>query len=156
MLEFLKTNLNRSFSQRLAENVDHNACMIDRKSTFHGMGIVVSTTPGRHAQVLTPVPIQKRRPAKEVFKGEEIPIIEYDPPEETVLSTVTLKPIVQLNTANVPSSYLLFDYLRYASYFLPNSRPNWSGYMSDVSAAHNHPVKAAISMLPIIDLIETI
>ena len=73
MLEFLKTNVNGSFSQRLAENVDHNAFMIDGKSTLHGMGIVVSTTPGRQAQGLAPTPRQKRRAAKEFVKGEEIP-----------------------------------------------------------------------------------
>ena len=116
------------------------------------MGIVVSTTPGRHAQSLTPIPRQKRNAAKEVVKGEEILIIEYDPPEETGLSAVTLKPIVQLNTTNVLPSDLFFDDLWHASYFLPNPRPSGSGYMSDVSAAHDHPDKAAISMLPIIDL----
>ena len=69
-----------------------------------------------------------------------------------LLLAVTLKQIVQLNTANVLPSNLLFDYLWHASYFLPNPRASWSGYMSDVSAAQDHPGKAAISMLPIIDL----
>ena len=114
--------------------------------------MVVSTTPGRHTQGLTPIPRPKRRAVKEVVKGEEIPIIEYHPPEETGLSAATLKPIVQLNTANVLPSDLLFEYLWHTSYFLHNPCPSWSGYMSDVSAALSHPGKAAISMLPIIDL----
>ena len=91
VLGFLKTNLNGTFSQWSADNVDHNVCTIDGKSTLHDMGIVVSTTPERHAQGLTPISIQKRRAAKEVVKGEEIPIIEYDPLEETGLSLVTLR-----------------------------------------------------------------
>ena len=111
VLEFVKINLNGSFSQWLADNVDHNVCTIDRKSTLNGMGMVVSTTLGRHAQGLKPIPRQKRRAAKGVVKEKEIPIIEYDPPEETELSAVTLKPIVHLNTANVLPSDLLFDYL---------------------------------------------
>ena len=111
VLEFVKINLNGSFSQWLADNVDHNVCTIDRKSTLNGMGMVVSTTLGRHAQGLKPIPRQKRRAAKVVVKEKEIPIIEYDPPEETGLSAVTLKPIVHLNTANVLPSDLLFDYL---------------------------------------------
>ena len=152
VLEFLTTNLNGSFSQWSADNVDHNVCTIDGKSTLHSMGMVVSTTPGRHTQDLTPIPWQKRRAAKEVINEEEIPIIEYDAPEETGLSAVTLKPIVQLNTENVLSSGLLFDYLWHGSYSLPNFRPNWLDYMSDVSAAYNNTGKAAISMLPIIDL----
>ena len=91
VLGFLKTNLNGTFSQWSADNVDHNVCTIDGKSTLHDMGIVVSTTPERHAQGLTPISIQKRRTAKEVVKGEEIPIIEYDPLEQTGLSVVTLR-----------------------------------------------------------------
>ena len=109
------------------------------------MGIVVSNTSGRHAQGLTSIPRQKRRTAKEVVKGEEIPIIEYDPSEETGLSVVTLKPIVQLNTENFLPYDLFFVYLWHASYFLPNPRPSWSGYMTDVSSFHNHYGKGGIS-----------
>ena len=59
---------------------------------------------------------------------------------------------IQLNTANVLPSDLLFDYLWHTSSFLPNPCPGWSGYMSDVSVAHSHPGKAAILMLPTINL----
>ena len=62
-----------------------------------------------------------------------------------------LKPIVQLNTVNVLPSGFLFNYLRHVFCFLYNPRPSWSSYMSDVSAAHNHPGKAAILMLSLID-----
>ena len=57
-----------------------------------------------------------------------------------------------MNTANVLPSVLLFYYLCHASYFLPNPPPSWSGHMRDVIATHNHPDKAVISMLTIIDL----
>ena len=70
MLEFLKTNLNGSSSQWSAGNVNLNVCTIDGKSPFHSMEIVISTTPGRHAQGLTPIPRQKRRAVKEFVKGE--------------------------------------------------------------------------------------
>ena len=40
------------------------------------MVIVVSTTAGRHAQGLTPIPRQKRRAVEEVVKAEKISIIE--------------------------------------------------------------------------------
>ena len=76
MLEFLKINLKESFTQWLVDNVDHNFCTIDGKSTLRGVGIVVSTTPGRRAQSLKPISRQKRRAAKEIVKGEEIPITE--------------------------------------------------------------------------------
>ena len=70
MLEFLKTNPNGSSSQWSAGNVNLNVCTIDGKSPFHSMEIVISTTPGRHAQGLTPIPRQKRRAVKEFVKGE--------------------------------------------------------------------------------------
>ena len=70
MLEFLKTSLNGSSSQWSAGNVNLNVCTIDGKSPFHSMEIVISTTPGRHAQGLTPIPRQKRRAVKEFVKGE--------------------------------------------------------------------------------------
>ena len=38
VLEFLKTNLNGSFSVWSADNVDQNVCTIDGKSILHGMG----------------------------------------------------------------------------------------------------------------------
>ena len=115
------------------------------------MGIVVSKTSGRHAQGLTSIPRQKRRTAKDVVKGEEIPIIEYDPSEETGLSVVTLKPIVQLNTENFLPCDLFFVYLWHASYFLPNPRLSWSGFMIDVSSVHNHSGNGGISMFLIIN-----
>ena len=70
MLEFLKTNLNGSSSQWSAGSVNLNVCTVDRKNPFHSMEIVISNTPGRHAQGLTPILRQKRRAVKEFVKGE--------------------------------------------------------------------------------------
>ena len=34
-----------TFSQHVADNVDHNLCTLDGKNTFHGMGIIrIATT----------------------------------------------------------------------------------------------------------------
>ena len=91
--DFLKTNLAGFFSQWSADNVDHNVCTIDGKGTFHGMGVIVSTTPGTTIQGLTPIPRQKMRCANEVvIAGSGITIVHYDP------SAVILKPIIELNT----------------------------------------------------------
>ena len=33
-----------TFSQNIADNVDHNLCTLDGKNTFHGMGIIQVST----------------------------------------------------------------------------------------------------------------
>ena len=71
MLEFLKTNLNGSFNQWSADNFDHNVCTVDGKSTLHGMGIVVFTTPGRQAQGLAPTPRQKEELRKSLSREKK-------------------------------------------------------------------------------------
>ena len=109
--DFLKTNLSGSFSQWSADNVDHNVCTIDGKGTLHGMGVVVSTTPGTSIQGLTPIPRQKIRSADEVISGSGIPVVYYDPPEQSGLSTLILKPLIELNIANVLPKDLIFDHV---------------------------------------------
>ena len=56
--DFIKANLSGSFSQWSADNVDHNVCTIDGKGTLHGMGLIVSTTPGSSLPNLTTIPRQ--------------------------------------------------------------------------------------------------
>ena len=82
---------------------------------------------------LTPIPRQKMKHAGEVTVGKGIPILYYDPPEESGLSSVILKPLNELKVENVLPKYILYDYLWHISYFLPNPRPSWSGYMSNIS-----------------------
>ena len=87
----------------------------------------------------------------EVTVGKGIPILYYDPPEESGLSSVILKPLNELKVENVLPKYILYDYLWHISYCLPNPRPSWSGYMSNISTGE-YPGKSTISLLPIIDL----
>ena len=89
--------------------------------------------------------------AGEITVGKGIPILYYDPPDESGLSSVILKPLNELKVENVLPKYILFDYLWHISYFLPNPRPSWSGYISNISTGEYHG-KSTISLLPIIDL----
>ena len=149
--DFIKANLSGSFSQWSADNVDHNVCTTDGKGTVHGMGLIVSTTPGSSLPNLTPIHRQKMKHAGEVTVGKGIPILYYDPPGESGLSSVIIKPLNELKVENVLPKYILYDYLWYISYFLPNPRPSWSGYMSNISTGE-YPGKSTISLLAIIDL----
>ena len=153
VFDFLKTNLVGSFSQWSANNVDHNVCTIDGKGTLHGMGIVVSTTPGKSVEGLTPIRRQKLRRANEVIANQQIPVIPYDPPECTGLSKVILRPLIEIQMCNVLPQDLVFDQLWHSLYFMDNPRPSWSGFMTNVSSGE-HPGKSTLllSLLPIIDL----
>lgn len=58
--DFINANLSGSFSQWSADNVDHNVCTTDGKGTLHGMGLIVSTTPGSSVYSLIPIPRQNQ------------------------------------------------------------------------------------------------
>ena len=123
--DFLKTNLAGSFSQWSADNVDHNVCTIDGEGTLHGMGVIVSTTPGTTIQGLTPIPRQKMRCANEVIAASGIPVVHYHPSEQSIISSVILKPMIELNVVNVLPKELIHDHVWHALYFHPNPRPSW-------------------------------
>jgi len=59
--------------------------------------VIVSTTPGTTIQGQTPIPREKMRCANKVIAGSGIPIVHYDPPEQSGLSSITLKPMIELN-----------------------------------------------------------
>ena len=83
--DFINTNLSGTLSHRFANNVDHNVCTIDGKGMLHGMGLIVSTTPGSSLSSLTPIPRQKMKYTDQVTAGRGIPVTYYDPPEESGL-----------------------------------------------------------------------
>ena len=115
------------------------------------MDLIVSTMPESSLPSLTPVPRQKMKYADQAIAGRGIPVTYYGPPEETGLSSVILKSLGELKAEDVLPKDILYDYLRYVSYFLPKLHPNWSGYMSDISTGE-HPRISTTSLLPIIDL----
>jgi hypothetical protein len=152
--DFLSDYLPGSFTQWMADNVDHNVRTIDGKGSLHAMGLACSTTnkDGLVAEKLAPIPRQNRRKAKEVVSGKGIPEKTYIPSEVSGLSMVTFKPILQLQNPFVLPFDVNFDMLWHAAYFFnKNCRPNWSGYMSDVSVG-DYPGQSTVSFLPILDM----
>ena len=57
--DFPRTNLKGSISQWSPYNVDLDFCTIDGRGTLHGMGTVVSITPGTTVEGLTLIKRQK-------------------------------------------------------------------------------------------------
>lgn len=150
--EYITENLSGSFGQWSTDNAAHDYCTIDGKGTLHGMGVVLSVTPGNASARLKPIPREKIKCAKDITSNSGIPILPYYPPEETGLSSVKLKPIIELNMANVLPEDIIYDDIWHALYFHPMLRPSWSGYMSNVSSGSAYAGQSSVSLLPIIDL----
>ena len=144
--DFLRTNLRWSFSQWFADNVYHNVCTIDGKSTLHGKGIVVSKTPGTTVEGLAAIKRQKMQQANEVTASRTISMIPYDPPECTGLSKVRLKPLKEIQLCNVLSQELISDHIWHSLPFMNNPCPSWPGYMTDV-CKEEYPGKSIVSLL---------
>lgn len=149
--EFLKQNLIGRFGQWSSDNADHDYCTLDGKGTLHGMGVVLSITPATNSTSLKPIPRNQISAAEAADSANGIPILPYQPPEETGLSSVKLKPIMELNMANVLPESLIYDEIWHTLHFHPMLRPSWSGYMSSVSSG-SYPGQSSITLLPIIDL----
>ena len=57
-----------NFTQWVADNVDHNINTLTGKDTFHGMGIISATQPGKIRSNKLVTRVQKRKETLEVIK----------------------------------------------------------------------------------------
>jgi len=146
-----------NFTHFIADNVDHNIRTLDGYGTFHGMGIVAATVSNRE-HVLKEVKL--KRPdrllmADEVTaKGSKVTIVNYQFPKNSLFEKILFKPRLELLFPYVLPLNLSTDNIWIAAGLFStkeNPRPNWSGYMQDISTG-SHPPKSTITMLPIIDL----
>ena len=149
--DYIKTNLVGSFGQWSSDNADHDFCTLDGKGTLHGMGLVFSSTPSNNNLRLKPIPREKIECGVDVTSNSGIPILPYHPPDESGLSSVKLKPLMQLNMANVLPEEIIYDSILHALHFHPMLQPSWSGYMSKV-CSNTYPGQSSVSLLPIVDL----
>ena len=152
---FLDNYFPGSFTQFSADNVDHNVRSLNGKDTLHAMGIVASTTHMRGSSLLMnlhPIKRQKIKRVTEVIKNKEIEIKTYITPQISGLSMVKLKPLGELLYPYTLPPDLSMNLIWHMSiFFQRNERPNWSGYMTNVSVG-DYPGKSTVSLLPIINL----
>ena len=72
-----------TFTQWVADNVDHNISTLNGEGTFHGIGIIaVSTSTDESASTFTPQVIkrQKRLRVNDLVRDKGVPIIPYTSP----------------------------------------------------------------------------
>ena len=101
------------------------------------MGVVVLSrsligNEARKLPSLPAIPGQKLKKASDVVQGKEIPVLQYEIPEESGLSKLMFK---KMNQITFPIHlHTLWHALRFNPKIKPESRPGWSGYMLMVSS----------------------
>ena len=153
--EVLKTYLPGAFTMWIADNVDHNPATIDGKGSLHDMGIISASTcleGGTPSLNMEPVVRLKLQKVSKVTKNKGVPIVPYVNEDQTGLSKITFKELPKLEPSHVTPSIHYLNILWHSSYFvLKNRRSNWVGFMSE-RVLGQHPGKAMVSFLPILDL----
>ena len=86
-----------SFTQFIADNVDHNIVILDGKGSFHGMGIIASTVSSRDHIIEE---IKVKRPQKSLKADEIIPKASLGPITEYNFSGQRKFESVHFNTSN--------------------------------------------------------
>ena len=154
-----------SFTQFSADNVDHNICTIDGNDTFHGMGILsmsiptcISINENSHKDDMK-VPRLPRQPSVDVPKNLTLAVWHYESYNAASLSSVTFVPLQQLVEPLTLPACLNWHLWWHISGLIPklqNARPNWSGFMHDVTAfqpsATPHTQVADVRMCPVVDM----
>ena len=98
--QLLPETFPESFSQWVADNVDHNLASIDGSGSFRGMGVLVILTPTKNST--GPVASQnaikriKTVRSKELIANKRIPIKFYQTGLKYALSSFVMRPTVEL------------------------------------------------------------
>ena len=152
-LEHVESSEN-NFYQWVADNVDHNLVTLTGKGTFHGMGVIsISSTNTSNATAIKR--LKERRKAEDFVRKRGIPIENYLATSYEGLLNLKFKPIDQLEIVESLSSEVSYNLLWQCNWLFSSStspRPNWSGFMQEITRSYSTQRKDSIKFLPIIDL----
>lgn len=96
-----------TFTQWVADNVDHNVITLDGQGTFHGMGIIAISTPQDEVPLKASSRViarQSRITVNRLIKDKGLPILRYFPSSYKALASISYHPILHLQ---VPYTYPL-------------------------------------------------
>ena len=148
-----------TFTQWVADNVDHNLATLDGQESFHGMGIIAVSTPQDHQLFYSSSRVirrQKTVKVHELVKDKGVPIVQYKGSIKKGLASLTFKPIIELQVPYTLPQQLCSDTLWHSGWMFSEAakpRPNWSGFMQHVFSENDCPItKSEVLFLPIIDL----
>ena len=148
-------DISACFMQWVADNVDHNIVTLTGNGTFHGMGIISITQPAIQHQQQKVFRFPHRKKVSEVIKNKGIEMHHFIGSSRRGLSNLMLKSIRQLKTDPTFVKEVDYNILWHTAWFsssLDNPRPNWSGFMQDITSAVPVEDKSLVSFLPIIDM----
>jgi len=137
-------NLSTEFVQYGADNVDHNSRTLDGHGTFHDMGMIVAITPETSSGQSIP---RAKVTSLDVTAVGRVQI-HFHKEESHGMSAVTYQKLLDLKAHNC---YENLDVLWKTSIIFRSPRPAWSGMMQFVHQG-DHPGKASVKFLPIIDM----
>jgi hypothetical protein len=146
-----------SITHFVADNVDHNIRTLDGLNTFHGMGIISTTTSidgtfghVHHLIRRLPKPIK----ASQAIKDKSVPVITFTMDTNPGVSSLVLTEIELLRqrvdvTAidNLNTLFLVAG----ISGIKNEPWPGWSGYMQTISLGEHSGI-SDIEMLSVVDL----
>ena len=129
---------------------------MDKKGTFHGMGIFASSTPSDNSLQSHEIKrLQNRRLVTEVVFNKGVSIFPFIGPSK-LTSFLKLKPFKMLNALDIFLSDLSYELLWHSGCLLSSqSRPrsNWSGFMQQVFRKPNSSdSQSDVFLLPIINM----
>ena len=88
-----------TFTQWVADDVDHNVASLDGQGSFHGMGIIAVSSPKDSVPLQTRARVIPRLPritVNEVVKDKGLAIIQYMGHAKRALSSIIYQPILHL------------------------------------------------------------
>ena len=144
-----------TFTQWVADNVDHNVASLDGQGSLYGMGIIAVSTPEGNTPLIAKswvITRHNRVKANELVKSKGVPIIHYINPLEKGLASVVFKLILELQVPYTLPSELCSDLLWHSGWMFSNAtrpRPNWSGFMQHIFSGEQATPKSEVILLPI-------
>ena len=146
-----------TFTQWVADNVDHNIVSLDGQGSFHGMGIIAVSSPKDAVPLQTRARVIPRLPritANEVVKDKGLTIMPYMGHAKRALSSIIYDPILHLQVPYTLQPDVSSDLIWHAGWLACGAgapRPSWSGFMQHVFSYEGH-AKSEVLFLPIVDL----
>ena len=101
-----------TFTQWVADNVDHNVASLDGQGSFHGMGIVAVSSPKDSVPLQTRARVIPRLPritVNEVVKDKGLAIIKYMGHAKRALSCIIYQPILHFKFHHVEDTHMYWS-----------------------------------------------
>ena len=151
-------HLKDGFTQFVADNADHNTETVDSKGIFHGMGIIACSILNNDPPDKRAKRIQTVVKKEAIERKDSIKLQWYQGKDVRSLSKVILTPLKDIKEKTVVFKTVLnVDLLWHTSGIFhkaerQRSRPNWNGFMEQLTYEKINSPKSTITMLPLIDL----